>query len=182
MILLTALWFFLPAGFANMVPVISSKIPLLGKWDTPMDFGKNYRGKRIFGPHKTWRGLLTGAVLSTVVIALQAYITPHFALLEKISWIDYQAANIWAMGPLFGVGAILGDAVKSFFKRRREIAAGNSWLPFDQIDYIIGGLLFTAPLAAPSFSLVLSVFAVYFGLHLAVVYVFYRLGIREKPI
>ena len=65
-----ALWFFLPAGLANGAPVIANKVPLINKWITPLDFGKTWGGKRIFGSNKTWRGLvvggLTGGVASLV--------------------------------------------------------------------------------------------------------------------
>lgn len=182
MILLTAFWFFLPAGIANMGPVFANRIPKLKKWDTPLDLGHKYHGKRIFGPHKTWRGLLAGIVLATSVVILQKYLYTNHTWAVDISWVDYTPTNIWLLGALFGAGALIGDAIESFFKRQRGIASGHVWFPFDQTDYIMGGLLLTAPLATPSLSLVLSVFVIYFGLHLLVAYVGYRIGFRDNPI
>jgi len=37
-------------------------------------------------------------------------------------------------------GALLGDIVESFFKRRKGIERGKDWIPFDQLDFIIGVL------------------------------------------
>ncbi|HEX5285728.1 MAG TPA: CDP-archaeol synthase, partial [Polaromonas sp.] len=34
-----------------------------------------------------------------------------------------------------------GDSLKSFFKRRLGIAPGQRWIPFDQLDFILGGLV-----------------------------------------
>jgi CDP-2,3-bis-(O-geranylgeranyl)-sn-glycerol synthase len=180
--LLTALWFFLPAGLANAGPVFANRIPGLNRWKTPMDFGKTYRGQRIFGANKTVRGLVVGIVLATLMIALQKHLFTRNLWVLEHSALDYRAASVWLLGPLFGAGALIGDAVESFFKRRRGILPGHTWFPFDQLDYIIGGLLFVAPIAKPSLGLVIAVMGVYFTLHLITVYVGYRTGFRDKPI
>jgi CDP-2,3-bis-(O-geranylgeranyl)-sn-glycerol synthase len=177
-----AWWFFLPAGFANMGPVFANKIPGFNRWETPMDFGKSLRGQRIFGDNKRVRGLVAGIVLATLTIALQKYFFGHSAWVVEHSWLDYQPASVWLLGPLFGAGALIGDAVESYFKRRRGIAPGHLWFPFDQTDYIIGGLLFSAPLAKPSLALALTVLGLFFGLHIVVVYIAYLTGFKDRPI
>ncbi len=58
------LYFMLPAYVANMMPVFARKIPILG---SPIDMGKRYRGFRLLGKKKTWRGLIAvppGCVVS----------------------------------------------------------------------------------------------------------------------
>ena len=62
-----AFWFFLPAGIANMSPVLASRISWLKSWDTPLDFGKSFRGKPIFGKNKTWRGIVFGTLSAIIV-------------------------------------------------------------------------------------------------------------------
>jgi CDP-diglyceride synthetase len=64
-------WFFLPAGIANMSPVLANKIPGINQWKTPLDFGKSWRGKRIFGNNKTWRGLIFGTLIASLVGLIQ---------------------------------------------------------------------------------------------------------------
>jgi CDP-2,3-bis-(O-geranylgeranyl)-sn-glycerol synthase len=182
MILLTAFWLFLPAGIANMGPVFAAKLPGLKQWNASLDLGHTYRGKRIFGPHKTWRGLLAGVVLASVVVALQKYLHARHGWAQDISWINYQTVSVWLLGALLGAGALLGDAIESFFKRQKGVASGQAWFPFDQTDYIMGGLLFVSPIADLSLGLILSVFVIYFGLHLVVAYVGYRFGLKENPI
>lgn len=40
-----------------------------------------------------------------------------------------------------GLAAMLGDAAKSFVKRRIGIAPGRPWVPADQLDFILAGLV-----------------------------------------
>jgi len=180
--ILSALWFFLPAGIANMVPVFGSKLPFLKKWNAPMDFGRTYRGHRLFGANKSWRGLVIGAAAATAVIALQKYLFTRNLFILEHSWIDYRPASIWLLGPLFAVGALVADAVESFFKRQRGIAPGKSWFPFDQIDYIIGGIIFSLPIAILSFGTYIWVLAAWFGMHLVFSYIGYLIGVKEHRI
>lgn len=161
---LTALLFFLPAGIANMAPIFASRLPLLRKWDAPLDLGKTYHGHRVFGPHKTWRGLVFGTIMGTLTGVI---------LLSD--------SSVWLCASM-SAGALLGDAIESFFKRQRGIASGKAWFPFDQTDYIIGGLLATLPFGVLPLWLVLWVFAIYFGLHLVSSYIGYLLGFKKTPI
>ena len=39
-------------------------------------------------------------------------------------------------------GALIGDIIESFFKRRIGKGRGEDWIPFDQIDFILGALFF----------------------------------------
>lgn len=170
---LMALWLFLPAGVANAAPVIANKTPLLNRWTTPMDFHQTYKGKRIFGDNKTWRGVVFAIVLAALTGSLQALLI-HRELSEV-----YLGCLI---GGLLGFGAMYGDAAASFFKRQSGIASGESWFPVDQIDYIIGGLLAVAPLALFSWLEMLVILIVYTGLHLVVAYIAYLLKLKDKPI
>src|SRR3989344_4567788 len=114
----------IPAYIANMVPVFARKIP----WHTPLDFGKTFRGRRIFGDHKTIRGLIVGIVAGTLL----------GVGISQLYWPFEFSPVLWSI--LASTGALLGDAIKSFFKRQIGIASGQSWMPFDQIDYSIGAL------------------------------------------
>ncbi len=167
-----ALLFFLPAGVANMAPLIANKIPGLNQWKTPLDLGTRINGQPIFGPNKTVRGVVSGTVaaLITGLVLFQLYSFPY-------------EFGIFVIGTtLMGLGALLGDAIESFFKRKAGIKPGNSWFPFDQLDYIIGGLVLSYFVLLPPFELVLRVAVLYFGLHLLISYVGYLLGFKQQPI
>ena len=144
---LSAIWFFLPAAFANMAPIFANNIPQIAHWKPPMDFGRSYRGHRIFGDHKTFRGLAAGAIMGMLITALQMWLTRFSWNDGLIQYVDYTNVEALFAGGFLGVGALVGDAVKSFFKRQVGIKPGKSWVPFDQTDWIFGAYLFGLPFA-----------------------------------
>ncbi len=173
--LLQAFLFFLPAGIANMVPVFANKIPLLNKWNTPIDFGYSYKNVRLLGDNKRWRGLVWGALIASATAVLLELALPNLLPFTSL-------LHAWSGGLLLGTGALVGDAVESFFKRRRGVAPGKSWFPFDQIDFIIGGLLFVSPLLRPTLEIMVTILVIYFALHLASSYLGYIFKLKELPV
>lgn len=137
-VVISSFWLFLPAGIANMVPVFFAKVPFLG---TPIDFNKKLFGSPIFGSHKTYRGFLVGVIFAVATVFLQKLVYPTP---EGYTLVDYSEVNAWQLGFLMGFGALGGDLVKSFFKRRLKIPSGWAWAPFDQIDWIIGAVLLSS--------------------------------------
>lgn len=179
--LLFAIWFFLPAGLSNGSPVIANKVPVINRWNTPLDFGKSWRGKRIFGDNKTWRGLVVGSLTGGFTSLITYYIYPQS--------VDNLSLHIWSpafsmflVGFALGAGALIGDAVESFCKRRAGVKPGHTWFPFDQTDYIIGGLIFVSPFVNLSLQTAILILATWFGMHLIFAYLFYLLGFKDKPI
>ena len=112
MLILKSMYLMLPAYFANMAPVIVKKINI---FDYPVDFNKKFGKKPLFGKHKTFRGFIFGIVFAITIAYVQ------FRLAEadsfwSISILDYEK---WLLiGFLMGFGALSGDLIKSFFKRR----------------------------------------------------------------
>jgi CDP-2,3-bis-(O-geranylgeranyl)-sn-glycerol synthase len=181
--LLFALWFFLPAGLANAVPVFAARLEGMRRWNTPMDSGKTFRGKRIFGDNKTWRGILAGILTACLTVAAQHWLAVNTSYIGFISGtVDYFSADILWLGPLLGIGALAGDALESFVKRQLGVDPGGSWFPFDQIDYIIGGLLLSLLFVRLELATYAVIFITWFLLHLLSVYLGYLLRIRSRPI
>ncbi|HEX5456095.1 MAG TPA: CDP-archaeol synthase [Candidatus Saccharimonadales bacterium] len=173
--LIFALWFFLPAGIANVTPVIVAKVPVLSELNAPVDFGFKFRGRELLGTHKTIRGLVLGTLVGTLVFFDQTEIG------ARAGGLDYTQLSIW-LGALMSFGALFGDIVKSFFKRQLNVASGKSWFPFDQLDYIVGGLAFSAIIIRLEFGQYLSIFIVWFALHLISSYVGYLVKLKKDPI
>jgi CDP-2,3-bis-(O-geranylgeranyl)-sn-glycerol synthase len=147
-------YFFLPAYLANMAPVV-----VVGRFERfagPIDGGHTWRGVRIFGDHKTWRGVLAGVVVGMLTFAAQRAVY-QLGLLHHLALIDYSALDPLLPGFLLGLGTGVGDAVKSFFKRRVGIPPGASWLGFDQLDFMVGAYLFVAVLVVPPLAAVLAI-------------------------
>lgn len=178
-----ALWFFLPAAIANMMPVFAAHFKPIKRFDYPMDFYKTYRGKRVFGSHKTMRGLVVGIIFATLALWIQQQLVLNNDSIARLTaQVDYAALPVLVLGPLFALGALLGDAIESFFKRQVGIAPGDGWFPFDQTDYIIGGALATAAFVRLSVLQYVLMIVMWLVLHVIASYVGYRLGLKDKPI
>lgn len=183
-----ALWLMLPAYVANM-----SAVKLGG--GAPMDFGKVMKdGHRVLGPGKTWRGFALGGLAGLVVGALLHLAAPAVGQgavtdFGGAAWPLTVAGLAW--------GALLGDAAKSFVKRRLGKERGQHWLGPDQLDFVLGSWLLAALLAqlgvalglAPSNALLaaltlpvaLIVLVVTPALHLGTNWLGHRLGQKEVP-
>jgi len=169
------LWFFLPAYFANMAPTFAKKAGILKSLAKPIDLGKNFRGKPIFGSHKTWRGMISGIVLGILISYFQKILF-QFSFFQKISFLNYQKLNVFFLGFLLSFGALFGDLISSFFKRRKSIKPGNPWIPFDQISFVIGAFFFVLPFFKISISAWFLILFLSFFLHV----IFNRLGFWLK--
>ncbi len=134
-LIIASLYFILPTYLANMCPVIAGKLNL--------PLGKPISTKK-FGSHKTWRGFYSGYIGAFTVLVIQYMLHQQGNFLEY-SLIEYSELNIFLYALLFSLGAVAGDIVKSFFKRKVKIKAGAPWIPFDQIDLIIGSYIFLFP-------------------------------------
>lgn len=181
--LFLGLWFFLPAGLANAAPVFANKIPWLNQWKTPLDFGISIKGKRLFGDHKTWRGLCFGVLISTSCCLLQQFLFIKSPAIRTLVYpLDYASINVILLGVLLGGGALIGDVIESSVKRRVDIASGDSWFPFDQLDYIIGGLVLSALVVRLNLLTYMSILVMWFGIHLVVSYIGFLFKLKDKPI
>jgi CDP-2,3-bis-(O-geranylgeranyl)-sn-glycerol synthase len=132
------IFFFFPAYMANLFPIIFAKI--IPKWDTPADFGRKYRNKRILGKNKTIRGFVTGTFCGLLTGILQYYLVTNNIISLKLT-IYHSLNRTLILSFLLGFGALFGDAVKSFFKRQININEGKPWLPFDWMDHAVGSIL-----------------------------------------
>lgn len=141
LIIIKTLYLLLPAYLANMTPPIFNTLGWLNFLAKPIDGGKKLGNDYLFGPHKTWRGLVVAVLSGIVVAGLQSWLYNNWYF-NEISLIDYQR-NWLIFGLCAGSGAILGDLIKSFFKRRLHIVAGDAWPIFDQLDFILGFFLAT---------------------------------------
>ncbi|MBC7707801.1 CDP-archaeol synthase [Polaromonas sp.] len=178
-----AFWLLLPAAFANAAPIFSATVPYFRRWNTPLDFGRTYRGKEIFGANKTWRGLLTGIIVATIILWLQKISVAHTGWDHAVGHgVDYAHLPTLILGPLFGLGALGADAIESFFKRLRGIRPGRSWAPFDQLDYVIGGILVSLLFVRLHFSAYLWMVAIWFTVHLLASYIGWQVGLKKRPI
>lgn len=162
-IILSSIYLILPAYVANMCPVLFGKIPLLG---SPIH-------EKLFGAHKTYRGFIAGFIGALAVLAIQQQVQTDYALL------DYQQINIFLYAFLFGIGALAGDAIKSFFKRRLKIKPGRPWFPFDQLDFVLGAYLFLLPVYIIPWQNLLAILILTPALHFLTNLIGYALKLKK---
>jgi CDP-diglyceride synthetase len=123
-----ALWIMLPAYLPNSAAAVFGG-------GTPIDLGRMFSdGRRIFGDGKTYRGFF-GGVLSGVLVGLVEI------LAASAFGLDMLPRHTILSVILLATGALLGDLIKSFFKRRLGKERGESWIIADQYDLVIGSLL-----------------------------------------
>ncbi|MBI4145121.1 CDP-archaeol synthase [Candidatus Woesearchaeota archaeon] len=158
-------YFFLPAYVANMMPVI-------GK-DWLKDLARPVNA-HWFGGHKTWRGIVLGVIGAIVIAFVQSRLAPYVGTFSIAPYRDW-----WLLGSMLGLGALLGDLLKSFIKRRLAIKPGASWVPFDQIDFVIGGLALSSLVFFPGWAAATVLLVMSFFLHIIVNRIGFALGMRS---
>ena len=158
-----ALYFILPAYCANAIPVLFGG-------GLPMDFGRNFiDGKPLFGSHKTFRGFFSGLLIGTLVGIVQSNV-PVFPPPPPI-----------LLGFVLSLGGLTGDLIHSFVKRRLNLPPGASFPVADQMDFVIGALLFSLLIFPPLPEIALIILVVTPPIHLLTNYVAYRLGMKKEP-
>src|SRR3989344_8058057 len=129
----SSLWFFLPALFANQCPGFARKLNLLWSKAPVWESG--------LGPGKTWGAYYVGPLGALFIL----YVQRQFPTVNtELGLFNYDQALLLPSISL-GLGAILGDHVKSFIKRQLEIPPGTKWLP-DRIDFAIGAIIGAIPI------------------------------------
>ncbi|MCX6739903.1 MAG: CDP-archaeol synthase [Candidatus Parcubacteria bacterium] len=176
MIILQALYFMLPGYCANMAPVFAAKI--FGEFFSyPLDFGWKMNNKPVLGKNKTWRGLIAAILVGILIVTLQSCLYP-FIFFKNLSILDYTQINVWLFGLLFGLGVILADAIKSFFKRRKNLKPGDKWFPWDQLDFV-GALILISLVYLPLLEIIIIISFISPLLPIAANWIGYKLKLKK---
>jgi len=169
--ILRLLWLILPAYVANGTPVIAAKIiTVLNLKRHPIDFNKHFFDrKRIFGDNKSWEGFLTGLVLGIITGFIQYYIIEDDIYIYR--------------GIVLSFGALIGDLIGAFIKRRLGIKPGKPLPVLDQILFIVIAITFTQALNYLIISLIefIYVIIISFILHITTNFIAYLLKLKDVP-
>ncbi len=137
-VIIQAFWIVIPIYVANASAVIVGG-------GTPIDFGRTWKdGRRILGDGKTWRGLFSGTFLGMTVgfgltVGASYFSTSEYSFLGLTNFEGFPVMIPLLFSLCFG--ALLGDVIESFFKRRIGKDRGQDWIPFDQLDFLVGALV-----------------------------------------
>lgn len=181
------LWYLLPAALGNHAASCGNRIWLPGifrsglvKIALPIDLGLKWRGREILGKNKTWRGLLVGTITGMLTAGAQALLFFNTDFFKRNTLVDYGRVNFVLMGFLMGAGALVGDLVKSFIKRRLNKPSGKPWFPWDQLDWIAGAIVLSSIVFIPPAKVAIVAALLYVGAHLCSDRIVCRMGIKKR--
>lgn len=166
-------WIIIPAYAANgFAPLARGK--------RRIDFGKKFGGKEILGAGKTWEGLALALIIGTLFGGLEIYLYPQLNLMALESGFSLQ--NITPLSVFFvSLGAMLGDMIGSFFKRRIGMERGRSAPLLDQLDFLVGAFLFASFFVTISLTSVIIFVVITPFVHYTASFIGYKLGVKEVP-
>lgn len=146
---------------ANGSPILA-RHALRDRLAAPVDGGHTLADRRrLFGPAKTWRGVVAAVLATTLAATL--------------------LGPSWSIGALIGLFAMLGDLLSSFVKRRLGIPAGGMAAGLDHLPESLLPLLVCQPLLGLSWLEVVLLSLAFMAANLVLSRLFYHLGVREHP-
>jgi CDP-2,3-bis-(O-geranylgeranyl)-sn-glycerol synthase len=157
-----AIWTIFPAYVANAAPVV------LGG-GRPIDGGRKFSdGRPILGPGKTIRGFAAGIIAGTVFAVLQgAAVGSLYPYISR--------------GLLLSLGALTGDLLGSFLKRRINLERGAPAPVMDQIGFVVVALIFASPVLPLGWEVTLIILIITLPIHLATNIAGHRLKLKDRP-
>jgi CDP-2,3-bis-(O-geranylgeranyl)-sn-glycerol synthase len=175
-----ALALFAPLLLGFAVHGVCIRLGLLRALGRPIDGGRRWRGRRLFGENKTFRGVVAVAAGTGVGYAISS------------------AAGVWPAGPLShpemavavgllaGAAAMAAELPNSLLKRQLGIAPGSQpggmlgplFHVLDQVDVVAGAWAVLLWVVEPDLGTVLASLVFMYVAHQAVTLAGYVLGMR----
>lgn len=175
-VLIIAFWLMLPAYIPNNCAALFGG-------GMPLDRGQIFHdGRRTLGDGKTFRGTVAGTICGLLVGLLLNQIAPAIGMPTFGSG--------WGQFPILlglSFGAMLGDIVAAFFKRRMGLKRGAPLFVIDQLDFVLGSWLLTMLLAPYWFwhnfniTIILIVLLITPVLHRLTNIIGYNIGTKKEP-
>ena len=182
--LLQALYLFAPLLVSAALSAVVLRFELFPALRAPVDAHLTFRGRRVFGDSKTWRGFAVAIVGCAATALLQRWI----AAPPLLSLVDYRSANAALFGAAMGLGAMLGELPNSFVKRQLGIAPGKTargarriaFYVWDQLDLLTGAWPLIAFWVRPTANLVVASVLLALALHPLVALIGFLVGARTS--
>jgi CDP-2,3-bis-(O-geranylgeranyl)-sn-glycerol synthase len=182
-LLLLGFWYILPAYVANGFAVFSK----LFRTRHPIDRGHVLRDDHpLFGAGKTWEGFAIGFVAGAFVGILQYATAPVLlVLIEQYLFLPDELRPVVLMTIpqvlLVAFGALLGDILGAFIKRRLNIPRGRPAPVLDQLAFlsiamVLGMMANPLPLILVGFLLLVTP-----AIHLLANAIAYLLRLKDVP-
>ena len=150
-------------GYMFMTPaLIANASAVIFKGIYPIDFEKKFiDSEPIFGKNKTIGGFIGGGATGFLVGVL---INKDMVLSAALSF-----------------GALLGDLMGAFIKRRLKIKPGQPFPLLDQYDFVFGAIIFSYPISQlDTYAIIAFLFTVPL-IHLFTNVIGYMLNLKKVP-
>jgi CDP-2,3-bis-(O-geranylgeranyl)-sn-glycerol synthase len=182
LLVLLGFWLMLPSFLPNSAAVVFGG-------GMPVDLGRSWKGKRLLGDGKTWRGLIGGICAGISLGILELYIAFPFDDVDFFGFGGFPS-NMGVVVAL-AVGSLLGDMAGSFVKRRLDIGRGDKAPIMDQYTFLLGSFVLVL-LAYPGWFIdtfwndhgwisLLAVLVITPILHRGVNIIGYKMGLKKVP-
>ena len=174
--IVVAFWAMLPAYVPNNAAVLAGG-------GRPIDGGRTWGDKRVLGDGKTWRGTAAGIIAGLALAGILSLFADDVGAVIGVDVPVFEP--LAALG--LAAGAMLGDILASFLKRRTGRQRGAMFPGLDQLDFVVVSLPLTALLATEWFfqvftwDVILVVVVLTPILHVTTNVIAYKLGLKNEP-
>ena len=148
-------------GLANTAPIVAKRV-FGTRGNRPLDGGWRWRdGRPLLGPSKTIRGVLASFAVCLAVAPILGF--------------------PFGVGALVAAGAMSGDALASFTKRRLGIRSSGRAFGLDQVPEALLPLLLVQPALALPLWEVAALTLVFLLAEPPAAWLSWRIGLRDEP-
>lgn len=171
-----AFWAMLPAYVPNNAAVLAGG-------GRPIDGGRTWGGKRVLGDGKTWRGTAVGTAVGAALALVLNAVAGDVGSALGIDVPTFPALVVVALP----FGAMLGDILASFLKRRTGRERGAVFPGVDQLDFVVVSLALAFAVDPAWFrdvflwDVLIAVLVITPILHVATNVGAYTLGLKNEP-
>jgi CDP-2,3-bis-(O-geranylgeranyl)-sn-glycerol synthase len=168
--------FLSPAYAANASPLFLSG--LLKKLH-PLDLNKKFfDGQRILGDGKTIEGTAFGFLVGIIYFSIFLFVDKSLNILHLY--------HSYLEGLLIVSGALIGDIIGSFVKRRLKMKQGDMLPVFDQVGFVVFAyvfylFVFPPPLNLPPMGFIVYVSLITFFVHILTNLAAFKFGLKYAP-
>jgi CDP-2,3-bis-(O-geranylgeranyl)-sn-glycerol synthase len=170
------IWLMLPAYIPNPAAALFGG-------GLPIDFRKYFLdGKRILGDGKTFRGLICGTACGIAIGIMEHYLAKTVNMPDFGEYPDFIKVIF-----LLSFGALFGDLLKSFLKRRLGYERGAKLPVVDQLDLVLGAWLLAFIFAREWFLANYNIWIIATAvvitpvLHRIINVIGYKIGAKKEP-
>ncbi len=146
---------FLVAGMSlgGIAHLVWLKSRLSKRFNQPLDGGRTFRGRRIFGPNKMLRGLMVMPIAAAFAFAALAAMRERFPVWIAAGTWDLTGGEYAVLGFACGLAFMLAELPNSFLKRQLDVLPGDTpgqgWLKplcfvLDRCDSVFGVMVVVA--------------------------------------